>query len=84
MAEEEGFKKAASVFARIAEVEEWHEKRYKKLLERVASETVFKRDKPILWKCRECGRVHEGTEPPELCPTCQHPRAYYEPYSENY
>lgn len=84
VAEEEGFKKAAIQFARIADVEEWHEKRYNQLLERVTKGTVFKREKPILWKCRECGRVHEGTEPPEMCPTCQHPKAYYEPYCECY
>lgn len=84
VAEQEGFAKIATTFRTIADVEKWHEKRYLKLLDRVRAGTVFKRDQPILWKCRECGRVHEGTEPPAVCPTCQHPQAYYEPYCENY
>ena len=84
VADEEGFPKTATVFRRIAEVEEWHEKRYQRLLDRVRAETVFRRDEPILWKCRECGRVVEAASPPELCPTCQHPQAFYEPYGDNY
>ena len=84
VADQEGFKKAASTFRNVAEVEKWHERRYLKLLDRVREGRVFKRDKPIQWKCRECGRVHEGIEPPLVCPTCQHPQAYYEPFCENY
>jgi len=78
-AEEEGNKEAAELFTEIAEVEENHEKRYKKLLEMVEKGTVYKRDKPIRWKCSKCGYIHEGTEPPEKCPSCKHPREYYEP-----
>ena len=78
-AEEEGNKEAAELFTEIAEVEENHEKRYKKLLEMVEKGTVYKRDKPIRWKCSKCGYIHEGTEPPEKCPSCKHPKEYYEP-----
>jgi len=78
-AEEEGNKEAARLFKEISEVEENHEKRYKKLLEMVEKGTVYKRDKPIRWKCSKCGYVYEGKESPEKCPSCQHPREYYEP-----
>jgi len=84
VADREGFPKVAATYRNVASVEEWHEKRYRKLLDRVKSGTTFKRENPILWKCRECGRIHEGAEPPEICPTCAHPRAYYEPFAENY
>ncbi|NLJ73661.1 MAG: rubrerythrin family protein [Firmicutes bacterium] len=83
-AREEGFDEIADVFQEIAEVEEEHEKRFLKLLERVQNETVFKRDTPIKWHCRNCGYIHEGIEPPEVCPACDHPRAYYEELAENY
>jgi rubrerythrin len=78
-AEEEGNEEAAELFKQIAEVEKHHEARYRKLLEMVKNKTVYKRDKPILWKCAKCGYVHEGTEPPEKCPSCKHPPEYYEP-----
>lgn len=78
-AEGEGNKVAAKLFKEIAEVEEEHEKRYKKLLEMVENGTVFKRDKPIRWKCLKCGYIHKGTEPPGMCPSCKHPKEYYEP-----
>ena len=78
-AEEEGNEEAAKFFEEVAEVERHHEERYKKLLEMVENGTVFKRNKPIKWKCSECGYIHEGTEPPEICPSCKHPREYYEP-----
>jgi len=84
VADEEGFKKAAATYRNIAAVEEWHEKRYNRLIERVKGDAVFNREQPILWKCRECGRVVEGAAPPDMCPTCNHPRAYYEPYGDNY
>ncbi len=84
IAEQEGFKEAASVFRRVAEVEVWHEKRYNKLIENVTKGMVFKKDTPVLWKCRNCGRIHEGIEPPKKCPTCQKPQAYFELYCENY
>jgi len=78
-AEEEGNKEAAILFKQIAKVEAEHEARYKKLLEMVEKGTVFKREKPIRWKCSKCGYIHEGTEPPAKCPSCKHPKEYYEP-----
>jgi len=84
VAREEGFPQIAASFHEIAEVEEYHERRYKILTGRVATDQVFKRAEPIKWKCRNCGYVHEGTEAPAVCPACQHPRAYYEPWAENY
>jgi rubrerythrin len=80
-AEAEGNKEAAMLFKMIARVEAGHRDRYKKLLEMVESGTVYKRDKPIRWKCSECGYIHEGTEPPTKCPCCKHPKEYYEPES---
>lgn len=83
-AEEEGFPEVTAQFRSIAKVEREHEKRYLKLLENVRSGKVFKGDEPVKWKCRNCGYIHEGTEPPELCPSCAHPRAYFERLAENY
>ncbi len=79
VAEEEGNKEAARLFREIANVEEQHKERYKKLLQMVEDGTVFKREEPIKWKCSKCGYVHEGTEPPAACPSCKHPKEYYEP-----
>jgi rubrerythrin len=78
-AEEEGNTQAANLFRQIAKVEAHHRDRYKKLLEMVKAGTVYTRDEPISWKCSVCGYVHEGTEPPGVCPCCTHPKAYYEP-----
>lgn len=78
-AEEEGNMEAAKLFQEIAEVEEEHRERYKKLLAMVENGTVYKREKPIKWKCSKCGYIHEGTEAPEKCPSCKHPTEYYEP-----
>lgn len=84
VAREEGFEKIASQFKEIAEVEEEHEKRYRKLLRNVREGKVFKRNTVVKWKCRNCGYVHKGKEAPKECPACAHPRAYYELLSENY
>lgn len=78
-AEEEGNMKAAALFRMIARVEEKHRDRYQALLDMVEMGTVFKRDEPIKWKCSQCGYIHEGTEPPAVCPACKHPKEYYEP-----
>jgi len=83
-AKKEGFSEIADSFKQIAEVEEKHEKRYRKLLENVKSSKVFKKDKVVRWKCRNCGYVHEGTEAPKICPACKHPQAFYELLGENY
>jgi rubrerythrin len=83
-AEAEGNKEAAMLFKMIARVEAEHRDRYRKLLEMVENGTVFKREKPIRWKCSVCGYIHEGTEPPAKCPCCKHEREYYEPESMDF
>jgi len=83
-AREEGFEDVATLFKEISEVEEEHEKRYRKLFANIKEGKVFKRDKVVKWKCRNCGYVHEGKEAPDLCPACAHPKAYYELLCENY
>lgn len=84
VAREEGFDEIAAFFKEVAEVEEAHEKRYRALLENLHNGEVFKKEKPVKWKCRNCGYIHEGTEAPEVCPACKHPQAYYELLCENY
>jgi rubrerythrin len=84
VAAQEGFKDASSAFKEIAEVEKWHERRYNKLIEAVQTATVFKKPQNALWKCRNCGRVIEAAEAPEICPSCEHPQAYFELLAENY
>jgi len=84
VAKEEGFKDVATTFRMVAKVEEYHERRYRKLLANVEQGKVFKRDAPIKWKCRNCGYVYEGSEAPEKCPVCEHARSYFEVWCENY
>lgn len=83
-AQEEGFPTVASTFRNIAKVESVHEGRYRKLLDNVENQRVFKRETPTKWHCRNCGYVHEGNEAPGTCPACKHPQAYYEIWSEPY
>jgi len=83
-AQKEGFEDVAAQFKEIAEVEEEHEKRYRKLLKNIKDGKVFKRDTVVKWKCRNCGYVHEGKEAPGVCPACAHPQAYYELICESY
>jgi rubrerythrin len=84
VAEEEGFDDIAYSFREIAEVEEQHEIRYRKLLANVENDRVFKRDKVVKWHCRNCGYIHEGESAPDVCPACKHPQAYYELFVEAY
>ncbi|MCX7904591.1 MAG: rubrerythrin family protein [Caloramator sp.] len=84
VAEEEGFPKIAFAFRKIAEVEKRHEARYRKLYENLVKDKVFKKDEKVLWKCNNCGYIHEGEEAPAICPTCQHPQGYFEVFVENY
>lgn len=84
VAREEGFTAIADVFKEIAEVEQQHEKRYLALLKNVEVGKVFKKDKVVKWKCRNCGYVHEGMEAPTRCPACGFPQSYYELMAENY
>jgi len=84
VAEEEGFKRAARTFSNVAMVENYHERRYRKLLANIEQDKVFKKDSPIMWKCRNCGYVFEGSEAPEKCPVCAHAKSYFEVWRENY
>ncbi|MDO8517061.1 MAG: rubrerythrin family protein [Nanoarchaeota archaeon] len=84
IARKEGFNEIADSFKEIGEVEKQHEARYRKLLENVKNKKVFKKDKIVKWKCRNCGYVHEGKDAPDKCPACKHPQAYYEVLEENY
>ncbi len=84
VAREEGFPEIAAVLEAIAEAEKFHEKRYRALAERIKNGTLFKRDEPIAWRCRNCGYLHIGSEAPEKCPACAHPRGYFEPVCENW
>jgi rubrerythrin len=78
IAKEEGFPEVAAAFRAIALVEVQHEKRYRKLLKDVEQGKVFKKDKVVRWKCRNCGYIHEGKNPPQKCPACEHPEAFFE------
>ena len=84
VADAEGFKDVATSWREIAEVEEQHELRYRKLLANVESGRVFKRDTVVKWHCRNCGYIHEGAEAPDECPACKHAQAYYEIWAETY
>ncbi len=84
VAEQEGFSEIANLFRQVASVEEHHELRYRKLLANVTNGTVFTRDTPVKWYCRNCGHVHEAKAAPEKCPVCDHPRDYFELLCENY
>ncbi len=77
-AREEGFDEIACVFEAIAVAEKFHEERYKALAANIEQGKVFKRDEPVKWRCRNCGYIHEGNEPPEKCPACAHPKGYFE------
>jgi rubrerythrin len=84
VAQNEGFPDVAATFRMIAKVESYHERRYNKLLSSVQQGSVFKKDQPIKWKCRNCGYVFEGTQAPDKCPVCFHPKSYFEAWVENY
>jgi len=83
-AAKEGYKKLAARLKAIAIAEKHHEERYKKLLQQLEKKTVFKKDKPVWWVCRECGYIHFGKTPPRQCPSCDHPTAFYQVKCENY
>jgi rubrerythrin len=84
VAEEEGFKDVALVFKLIAKVEKAHEERYRKLYNNLEEGKVFKREGKVIWKCRVCGFLHEGTVAPKKCPACDHDQSYFEIKEENY
>jgi len=84
IAQEEEFYEIAKTFQAIALVEKAHEKRYKKLFENLESGKVFKSENKIIWKCLNCGYLHEGENAPEMCPACSHPQAYFQIKENNY
>jgi rubrerythrin len=83
-AREEGFDSLAEVFEAIAVAEKQHEKRYADLAANIEAGKVFKRDENVIWRCRNCGYLHEGNEAPEVCPACDHPQAHFELLGENW
>jgi len=82
IAKEEGFNEIACVLEAIAVAEKYHEERYNALAKNLEEGKVFKKDAPVKWRCRNCGYCFEGTEPPEKCPACAHPKGYFEPLVE--
>lgn len=84
IAREEGFESAAKVWEAVSVAEKQHEKRYKDLLANVELGKVFKRDQQVVWRCINCGYLHQGAEAPEACPACAHPKSYYELLGENW
>ncbi|MPN59589.1 Rubrerythrin [bioreactor metagenome] len=85
IAREEGFEDIADFFKNVATVEKGHEERYLKLLENLKDGKVFSREgECIAWQCRNCGYIHYGNDAPAVCPTCKHPRAYFQLFVPNY
>lgn len=84
VAKEEGFDHIAYLFEKVGAIEKEHEERYLKLLENVKEGLVFSKDGDRIWKCRNCGHLVIGKNAPELCPVCEHPKAYFEIKAENY
>ena len=83
-AREEGFEDIALLFEGVARIEKEHEERYRQLLKNLEQGKVYKKDGKVYWKCRNCGHIHVGTEAPEMCPVCAHPKAYFEVQEKNY
>ncbi len=83
-AREEGFDAVAFVFEAISVAEKQHEKRYVDLAVNIEADRVFRRDTSMTWRCRNCGYLHQGEEPPEMCPACAHERAHFELLGENW
>jgi rubrerythrin len=83
-AREEGFAEIADLFDAVSVAEKQHEKRYLGLLANVEKETVFRKESNVVWRCRNCGFIHEGTEAPQMCPACAHPIAHFELLAENW
>ena len=83
-AEEEGFPELAAQFRGVGEIERHHEERYRALLKNIDADEVFRKSGVAIWECRNCGHIVVGTEAPEVCPVCNHPRSYFEIHQENY
>jgi len=83
-AREEGFDKIAYLFEAVAKIEKEHEERYRKLLANIEGDLVFSRDGDVIWQCSNCGHILIGQKAPEICPVCEHPKAYFQIKAENY
>ena len=83
-AEEEGFPELAARFRLVGAIEKHHEERYRALLHNIEMAEVFTKSEVKVWECRNCGHIVVGTQAPEVCPTCNHPRSYFEVHAENY
>ena len=83
-AEKEGFTELAAKFRLVAAIEKSHEERYRALLKNIETCEVFKKGSVKIWECRNCGHLVVGEAAPEICPTCAHPKAYFEIHAENY
>lgn len=83
-AKEEGFDEIAALFEMVADIEKRHDERYQQLTENIDKGIVYKRETEQAWICTNCGHVHYGTEAPEVCPVCAHPKKYFQINSENY
>ncbi len=84
VAKEEGFDRIAYLFEAVGKIEKEHEERYNKLLKNIEEGKVFECGEIKIWKCRNCGHIHVGLKAPEMCPVCDHPKAYFELKAENY
>lgn len=83
-AKEEGFTQIANLFEEVAKIERAHEERYRKLIENIEGGLVFSKDGDMIWQCINCGHVVIGKNAPEVCPVCNHPKAYFQIKAENY
>jgi rubrerythrin len=83
-AREEGFDDIARVLEGIGRIERKHQERYEKLLQNLTGGAVFQRPQKVLWHCRNCGLIYEGTNALATCPVCQHPQAHFEIVAQNY
>ena len=83
-ADEEGFTEIAAKFRQVAEIEEWHEKRFLQLLSNTELQRVFEKTGEVMWQCRNCGHIVIGKKAPEVCPVCSYPKSYFEIRAENY
>lgn len=84
VAKEEGFDKIAYLFEAVGKIEKEHEERYRKLLANVEGGLVFSKDGDTIWQCSNCGHIHVGSNAPEICPVCAHPKAYFQVLAKNY
>jgi len=84
VARDEGFEEIAKVFTNIAIAEKQHETQYNALAANIAADTVFAKAEPVVWRCRNCGYIHKGTEAVATCPACAHPQAHFEVLAENF